>query len=68
MCYKDNDDVVNDNEIQSWIREINTVGFPTLPENRRGGLPQELGSISELADLVTKVSTQLNNSYNIYPG
>ena len=66
MCYKSSDDVLQDNEIQSWIREINVSGFPNLPEDRRRGLPRELTSIPELADLVTKVTNHFNTSIHLY--
>ena len=57
MCYKSNDDVMKDNEIQSWIRELNVSGFPGLSPEAREGLPTELTTIPQLADLVTKVSS-----------
>ena len=53
--YASDDIINNDNEIQSWIRDITENGFPSNAENRNLGLPEMLTSVSELADLLTKL-------------
>ncbi len=49
------DAIVNDNEIQCWIADINENGFQSKSDKNNFGLPKKIGSVSELADLLTKL-------------
>ncbi|KAJ0061499.1 hypothetical protein NL108_005471, partial [Boleophthalmus pectinirostris] len=50
LCYRGDEDVVQDSELQSWIREIYEHGFP--PES---GFPRRFESKAELSEFVTMV-------------
>ncbi|XP_072317865.1 hydroperoxide isomerase ALOXE3 [Eucyclogobius newberryi] len=50
LCYHGDEDVVQDVELQSWIRDIYDHGFP--PES---GFPQRFRSKAELSEFVTMV-------------
>ena len=50
--YQTDDDVVNDCEIQAWMKDIVDSGFPDNPDI---GFPERLSTRKALSDLVCKV-------------
>uniref|UniRef100_A0AAV2K366 Arachidonate 15-lipoxygenase B-like n=1 Tax=Knipowitschia caucasica TaxID=637954 RepID=A0AAV2K366_KNICA len=50
LCYRGDEDVEQDAELQSWVKEIYEHGFP--PES---GFPQSLKSKADLSEFVTMV-------------
>ena len=53
--YTSDDIITNDNEIQSWISDIIENGFNSKSGSKDFGLPKDITSVSELADLLTKL-------------
>ena len=55
IYYASDDDVRNDDEIQEWIGEVHTIGFPQNDDDVDHHVPSRFDAIDDLVDALTAI-------------